>query len=62
MNQKDIIRMNKIVNVTYYGVLGRGSVYNLTVGNDQSSFHTIWLQNAPPDRLNVLAAGWTVRI
>lgn len=42
------------------GALGRGSVYNLTVAQDQSSFGTVLVQNGPPDRPNILAAGWTV--
>lgn len=61
ITQKDVIRLNKAVNGTYSGVSGIGSVYNLRVEKDQSSFHTVWLQSGPPDRLNVLAAGWTVR-
>nr|XP_048336918.1 uncharacterized protein LOC107403365 [Ziziphus jujuba var. spinosa] len=39
---------------------GSGSSYNVTVAQDQSSFGTVLVQNGPPDRPNILAAGWTV--
>ncbi|KAH9710425.1 NEP-interacting protein 1 [Citrus sinensis] len=46
--------------VPYFGVDGRLEVWNLTVAKDQYSFTNMWIQNGPPDQLNVILAGWTV--
>lgn len=45
----------------YFGVDGRLEVWNLTVAKDQYSFTNMWIQNGPPDQLNVILAGWTVK-
>ncbi|KAH7576089.1 hypothetical protein JRO89_XS02G0288400 [Xanthoceras sorbifolium] len=41
----------------YHGVMGKMSIHNITVGEDQSSSTNIWVGNGPPDQVNYIAAG-----
>lgn len=46
--------------VPYFGAEAYIAGWGLNVAGDQHSSTNMWVQNGPPDQLNVILAGWTV--
>ncbi|KAJ0037366.1 hypothetical protein Pint_23199 [Pistacia integerrima] len=46
--------------VPYFGAEAYIASWGLNVAGDQHSSTNMWVQNGPPDQLNVILAGWTV--
>ncbi|KAJ0054617.1 hypothetical protein Pint_03429 [Pistacia integerrima] len=54
-----VVNLGMKKGVPYFGAEAYIASWGLNVAGDQHSSTNIWVQNGPPDQLNVILAGWT---